>query len=291
MHGMKTSLKRPALVAAACVVCASSCAMQTCMAFVARPSPMKLTPQQVSLKQQQQYYKPEDSAGFASLHTTRRQALSGVRKASTTTARAMSTIPGDGEGSNEQTLFKKPKLPPLPENTLILGGDVAWLFFYSFLDHTLHDLFVKTTASVEPDIVGIHAAWIDMVNKPAEFMAASSEYGMSQPYSPALDSPGICAVLFATLWLVNGYFQQSFSYQNTVSCESHTAVQVAAKTWAGAALGMLVLAYTSDAMSLAGLQHQVGGLTQTDLDFILSSLPVMVCWRWMIAYIFNGWFK
>jgi len=218
----------------------------------------------------------------------------------------MSSVPGDEDDRNEgkhnnsssnskeepwwmplATRFSK-KLPPFPENTLILGGDVGWIFFYTVLDHLLHDLYVVTTVAQEPRIVGIHAAWIDLLHKPAEFAAASSEYGMAVPYSPALASAGICSVLFATLWLVNGYFQQAFSYQNTVSCDSHWAVQVGARTWAGTALGMLAIAYASDALHLSGLQHQVGGWTQTDLDFILDSLPVLVCWRWMIAWILNG---
>jgi len=214
----------------------------------------------------------------------------------------MSSIPGDDEDNRGMSrkqrsergfmaelseVFYK-KLPPFPENTIILGGDVGWLFFYSFLDHSLHDLFVAATASQEPNIVGIHAAWIDVMNKPAEFMAASAEYGMAEPYSPALALPGICAVMFATLWLLNGYFQESFAFKNTVTCDTHTAVKVAGKLWVTTAIGMLAIAYASDAMGLAGLQHQVGGLTQTDLDFVLSSLPVMVCWRWMVAWILNN---
>ena len=198
--------------------------------------------------------------------------------------RLMSSIPGDDDNQHGSTdissviaalekaiqelISKFKKLPPYPENFLVLGGDVAALFMYSFLDHSLNSLYISTMAKTSAEeIIGIHAAWLDAFHMPASFLA--SQMPPPVTYAPALDSAGICSVLFTTCWLLSGYFNEAFSYQNTVLCDTTRAIMVAGKTWIFAACAMAAIAFFSDQCG-CDLQYQVGGLTRADTDAIMA---------------------
>ena len=215
----------------------------------------------------------------------------------------LSTIPEDGKKENQGTTRQNDNtdstpfrnamkeltknLPPAPENFLVLGGDVAALFTYSFLDHSINSLYEATMAKETAEgIVGLHAAWMDSL--PASFIIAIQNYHNHHitggSYAPALEYPGVSSVLFATCWLLSGYFHQAFSYDNTVRCSPAHAMLVTGRAWIFSCVAMLAIAFLSDTCA-SDLQYQVGGLTRADADYIFDSLAVIVTWRYMIATI------
>lgn len=202
--------------------------------------------------------------------------------------------PKEKEGqadNNALEVFITKNLPPAPENFLVLGGDVAALFTYSFLDHSLNQMSSAILAKEAAEgIVGIHAVWIDAM--PPAFLlatqqaaAASASSGSAMiTYAPAFHHAGICSVLFASCWLLSGYFHRAFSYDNTIFCSPVRAVLLAGRTWIFTAVAMLTIAFLSDIFA-SDLQYQVGGITRADADYIFDSLAVIVSWRFMIATI------
>jgi len=214
----------------------------------------------------------------------------------------LSTIPEDSNKDNRGTTRQNDdtdstfrnamkeltkNLPPAPENFLVLGGDVAALFTYSFLDHSINSLYEATMAKETAEgIVGLHAAWMDSL--PSSFIIATQNYYNHHitggSYAPALEYPGVSSVLFATCWLLSGYFHQAFSYDNTIRCSPAHAMLVTGRAWIFSCLAMLAIAFLSDTCG-SDLQYQVGGLTRADADYIFDSLAVIVTWRYMIATI------
>jgi len=194
------------------------------------------------------------------------------------------------DDSNVWEVFITKNLPPAPENFLVLGGDVAALFTYSFLDHYLNHISSSILAKEAAEaIVGIHAVWMDAM--PPEFLiamqqaaAAASSSSTIITYAPAFHHAGICSVLFASCWLLSGYFHRAFSYDNTIFCSPVRAVLLAGRTWIFTAGAMLAIAFLSDIFA-SDLQYQVGGITRADADYIFDSLAVIVSWRFMIATI------
>jgi len=177
----------------------------------------------------------------------------------------------------------KYQLPPSPENRLILGGDVLVLFLYSFLDHLLN--YLSDHVNTEASIVGLHASWLDRVHLPPEFLAATTQMPQFFHYSPALQSAGICAVTISTLWLISAYFNEAFSYENTVH-DSERAVLVTGKTWLYTGAGMIAIALASDSMLCGCPMHRhIGHLTKCDADFIFDSIGSLLCWRYMMSQI------
>jgi len=172
------------------------------------------------------------------------------------------------DDSNVWEVFITKNLPPAPENFLVLGGDVAALFTYSFLDHYLNHISSSILAKEAAEaIVGIPSSSSTIIT-----------------YAPAFHHAGICSVLFASCWLLSGYFHRAFSYDNTIFCSPVRAVLLAGRTWIFTAGAMLAIAFLSDIFA-SDLQYQVGGITRADADYIFDSLAVIVSWRFMIATI------
>mmetsp|Transcript_45863 Transcript_45863/g.53659 ORF Transcript_45863/g.53659 Transcript_45863/m.53659 type:complete len:259 (+) Transcript_45863:119-895(+) len=181
---------------------------------------------------------------------------------------------------------KKPQLPPLPENKLVLGGDVLALFLYSFMDHSLNYFTDQATKeSTEASIVGLHATWLDYFHLPTEFVTATTQMPNLFQYSPALQQAGICSVTITTLWLISAYFNEAFSYENTVY-NSESVILITGKSWLYTAAGMIAIALASDSM-ICGcpLYSHVGHLTKCDADYIFDSIGVLLSWRYMVSLI------
>eukprot|EP00567_Pseudictyota_dubia_P007349 CAMPEP_0197437862 /NCGR_PEP_ID=MMETSP1175-20131217/5003_1 /TAXON_ID=1003142 /ORGANISM="Triceratium dubium, Strain CCMP147" /LENGTH=285 /DNA_ID=CAMNT_0042967485 /DNA_START=237 /DNA_END=1091 /DNA_ORIENTATION=+ len=194
----------------------------------------------------------------------------------------------------------KDVLPPPPEDQLAMSGDVGALFLYSFLDHTLNDLYVDminaqdyaipSTAGAAGSFDGDTTAAAAHTQLPVWYDAAHSAFGplstkvlpvLHAAYAPAISTAGGAAVLLTTVWLVSGYFTGAFLYKNTLGCKTSKALLVAGQTWFIAAAMMVAAALFSD--QLQGLCNclrtpSLGGLTKTDGEFIFSSLGTLVAW-------------
>ena len=100
-------------------------------------------------------------------------------------------------------------------------------------------------ANKEHSIVGIHASWLDHLHLPAEFLTAKTQMLNRIHYSPALQSAGVCAVIITTLWLISAYFNEAFSYENTIY-DSERVVLDTGKSWLYTGAGMIAIALASD---------------------------------------------
>lgn len=198
----------------------------------------------------------------------------------------MSSIP-DG--------LKPLQLPPSPEDPVALGGDVLALFVYTYLDHTLNEAVTAEAGNVNVAnfVISDHAPmWFDTTHVHTAWLANSSPNYL---YAPAIDDSGLAFVTLSTSWILCGYFSGAFLHSNTLECTLRHALQVTLRTWLGAAVLMVVLAWGSDALWawLDGNWNALsaparGGLTKADTDFIFDSLTVLAFWRfifnWMLGY-------
>uniref|UniRef100_A0A7S4J6U1 Uncharacterized protein n=1 Tax=Odontella aurita TaxID=265563 RepID=A0A7S4J6U1_9STRA len=222
----------------------------------------------------------------------------------------MSSI-GHDDNDNRRKEEEKSKfswrdvLPPAPEDQLALSGDIGSLFLYSFLDHSLNDMYVDminsqdyvvpSTAGAAGSFDGDAAAAAAHTQLPVWYDAAHSAFGplttkvlpvMHAAYAPAISTAGGAAVLLSTAWLVSGYVTGAFLYRNTLECSTSRALWVAGRTWVIASAIMVAVALFSD--QFQGLcdcvrTPSLGGLTNTDGEFIFSSLSVLVAWRYILS--------
>mmetsp|Transcript_3690 Transcript_3690/g.7149 ORF Transcript_3690/g.7149 Transcript_3690/m.7149 type:complete len:281 (+) Transcript_3690:162-1004(+) len=232
-------------------------------------------------------------------HQRRHPSLAGLQ---------MSTIHDDNDDDNNSILMdpiKTFKLPPAPEDTIALGGDMIALFVYSYLDHTVNDLYLNAVAEVDnvADLVtlpnptnseGLTASlpvWFDPANLNTFGHNWLAIHNIDIPYAPAIAHSGLAFVSLATSWIVCGYFSGAFLTRNTLECKPSQAMVVTLQTWVGTCCLMVLLALGSDALwgaldSINALSAPArGGLTKADADFIFDSLTVLAFWRFMFNWL------
>ena len=213
----------------------------------------------------------------------------------------------EGRKSTEKKTFN---LPPLPEDPIILGGDILALFTYAFLDHTITAIMIANAKEVykAPNALDI-PVWSDVISNnfgPSLLTAITTQQQMADIgataivsevnemstahyYAPCLESFGVSAVLLGTCWLVSGYFNRAFEYKNTISCSPSHAICVTGRTWLFTAMMMVGLAIWSD-WAFCGCHHMdvARGLTKADTDFIFDSFSVLVTWRFVAVCLLGG---
>lgn len=211
-----------------------------------------------------------------------------------------------GEGGKKISI--RDRLPPGPEDYIVLGGDIAALFTYSFLDKLVASTVITESqpSFTTPDSLLI-PVWSDIAshNFGQSFLSAvfteqqTAQIGnaaaaaaamdvLNIHHAPCLDSFGISSVLLVSCWLVSGYFNRAFSYQNTVSCEPRHALIVTSKTWIYSAVMVLGVSYWS---SNCFCPNTVAGLTSADTDFIFDTFSVLAIWRFMAAAVLGGFIR
>ena len=195
----------------------------------------------------------------------------------------------------------KDVLPPEPEDWLVMGGDIASLFVYSFLDHTFNAMMAEAlvngdsarAAALDPATAAemkINLSlpvWYDAVAHSGSFlpgMPVLPALGYV-PYSPAISTGGSSAVVITAAWLLAGYFSGAFLYKNTVECSTHKAIANAGRTWFSAIILAIGVALASDAWCDCPTNPMLGGLTKADADFLFGSLSVLAMWRFVLSSI------
>ena len=70
---------------------------------------------------------------------------------SSTSSLHMSSIPEDDDDliSSFYNIVDQFKLPPAPEDHIALSGDIVALFVYTYLDHTMNELYADTAAKID----------------------------------------------------------------------------------------------------------------------------------------------
>jgi len=224
-----------------------------------------------------------------------------IAKACTTTARTrqkMSSVPSEDSSSKKKPF--KFELPPPPEDQLVMTGDVAALFVYSFLDHSLAEAvsnsLLSSDATPEEIAKSLDYAqptlpvWADSLHFTGAFtpekLMVLVGYENFGNYSPVISSAGSASVLLVSCWLFSGYLNNAFLFRNTVECNMQKALEVTGKTWLMTMVLMVLLALGSDYVwgNCDSLHSpSLGGLTKADADFIFDSLTVLVTWRVMVS--------
>lgn len=180
------------------------------------------------------------------------------------------------------------KLPPSPEDQLIMTGDVVALFVYSFLDHTLNEQYVTECLQGNAqylDPLGELSAhqvpvWFDALHS-----TISSDYILSilnlpqVYYSPIIGTSGAASVVLTSGWLVSGWYSGAFLFRNTVECHTSQALIKTFQTW------MTTCALV---MGVAFLTNQyvfdiMPGISKADADYIFDSLTVLLTWRFLVS--------
>jgi hypothetical protein len=198
-------------------------------------------------------------------------------------------------------------MPPPPEDQLTMSGDVFSLFLYSFLDHSMNDMYQdailkagldgsSSRALMDPlDEFGISnhilPVWFDHVHTllpEQKLMALISLPNVN--YAPLLQTAGVASIALTATWLLCGYFSGAFLLRNTLECHITRMLIVTGQTWLLTTLVMCALAYGSDAFP-GNSVSSVGGLTKADVDYIFDSLTVLITWRFMVSAIFGGFTK
>jgi hypothetical protein len=198
---------------------------------------------------------------------------------------------------------KKQLLPPPPEDQLVLSGDIFALFVYSFMDHSMNELYLDMVQSggVEQarnlDPLGELASsqipvWFDQIHSsmtPEHLLTIMSMANIN--YSPSLSTAGLASVVMSTCWLFSGWINKAFLFQNTLDCNTAQMLLITGRTWIMSCALMVGIALAGDAACDCLRTPSLGGLTKADADYIFDSLTVLVTWRFMVSAMLGGWRK
>jgi len=152
--------------------------------------------------------------------------------------------------------------PPLPEDLLVLAGDVSALALYSYVDHYTNSLFASAY-SAELQRAAVAGALPPAPLSGEGAAAAVAAAGVSLPYAPVLSQPGPAAVVFASVWICAGYCTEAFTFGNTVSCAADRSLLTTVQAWSLSAVLMTWIAVSND-VTWGADRNIVGGLTGAD---------------------------
>jgi len=184
----------------------------------------------------------------------------------------------------------KEKLPKPPEDSMALTGDIGSLFLYSYIDHFANHAYlkyIKLEHLADVKEFGDHSVLLDR-SLPLPAVLEPVHWSNLPCYSTSLNSAGICSVMMVTAWLISGYFNEAFLFENTVMCDSRRALVVAGRTWV--LYCALLIGFVMVGNTLCGCPstHPIAlSLTRVDADFIFDSLTVLISWRFVINAIFS----
>jgi len=199
-------------------------------------------------------------------------------------------------------------LPPLPEDHLILTGDIFSLFTYCFMDHITDDLFSEDSilhalVTSTPQSIKV-PVWSDaslhnfgssllreiMNQQQIAHIGSSSLLSLDNMpiphHVPLFHQPGVAFVFFTSAWILSGYFNRSFSLSNTIQCDPRQALNIVFKTWIFTAAIMFGIAWISGQICGCDILGTVG-FSKSDVEFIFDSLTVLAVWRFVVASMLN----
>lgn len=201
---------------------------------------------------------------------------------------------------------KRKSWPPPPEDTLVLTGDVCSLMIYCFMDHlldsslseesVLHSLVTSSSTSIQVPSwsdASLHnfgsSLLREILNQQqiAKIGTFANAEHVSPHYTPCLKSAGISFILLTSCWILSGYFNRSFSLQNTIAANPNDALKITLRTWIFTAL--MVFGVALGTSRLCGCEYLgTVGLSKSDVEFIVDSLTVLATWRFIVATMLNG---
>ncbi|CAJ1937752.1 unnamed protein product [Cylindrotheca closterium] len=197
-------------------------------------------------------------------------------------------------------------MPPPPEDQFIMTGDIAVLFLYSFIGHSVDDYVVnsvfessqsteKAIQTLDPlqEIVHMQTpVWVDYSASPTvvdQVITMNAKDTLLNQWGPLFTSPGVCTIALCSTWLLAGYLHRAFSFQNSIDCDIPRTLQKTMETWITMMIMMLGLTLGSNTLvnQTPVLQSMLGGhsldylLTKDDALFLVDTATILISWRFM----------
>jgi len=220
-------------------------------------------------------------------------------------------------------------IPPPPEDQFMMTGDVTVLFLYAFTSHYLNNFVVDSVISHSnsiQDAVNALDPMGEITNLQQPVWVSIDEYDMTQNvltltakdclmnhWGPLFSTVGSASVALCTCWLLAGWWHRAFLFQNTVECDTGSALIKTIQTWLSMALLMILLTmgwnelithfppvvvdgasvHTDFGSITAGAtvvsssaavdhHHHVDYImTKADSMFLIDSMTVLISWRFM----------
>jgi hypothetical protein len=225
-----------------------------------------------------------------------------------------SDIPREKGSEAEEDAFEqyiKSLIPPPPEDQFIMTGDVAVLFLYAFTSHYLNNFVVDSVISHSDSIQEAISAldpmgeitslqqqpvWVsvDQYHVTQNVLTLAAKENLMNHWGPLFSTAGSACVALCTCWLVAGWWHRAFLFQNSLECDTGSALIKTLETWLSMALLMILLAMgCNELITLlpSGLVHQIFGgvtvdsvdyvMTKADSMFLVDSMTVLIAWRFM----------
>jgi hypothetical protein len=222
----------------------------------------------------------------------------------------MSDIPQDNEmksAAEEKGPFDElvGYLPPPPEDQFTMTGDIAVLFQYSYIGHSIDDYVVNSVfdssesareaiQTLDPLQEVVHMqtpVWLDHSSPQLtdQIISMNAQGTLLNHWGPLFSSAGLCSVALCSCWLLAGYLHRAFLFENSLDCDTPTALQKTLETWITMVVMMVGLTFGSNALvgQTPLLQTWLGChcldfvLTKDDMLLLLDSASVLFAWRYM----------
>ena len=245
----------------------------------------------------------------------------------TTSSLSMSDIPRDEDSVSPASLLLDDmqewlyrQLPPSPEDSMVMLGDVGLLLTYGMMSHILPTFLVEHTfarhgdhwqdavQALDPDNIIISTTtqspnWLEQADTTSDIiLKAAAHQDLLPQFGPLFYSVGSASISLVTAWLVAGWIHHSFLYKHTLECDTSHVLVKTLETWTTTVLLLVAAAGITHfgvqsvmplqeimSASTAGSSSSMvlGWITKSDFMYILDSFTVLVAWRFMISSMFG----
>lgn len=194
------------------------------------------------------------------------------------------------------------KLPPPPEDSIVLIGDLAVLSIYALTSHSLNNWIVQGTLlagatnipqavhSLDPtgDVLGNLAVpvWLEDASPHVlqNIWMVQAQDSLLDHYGPLFCTEGSSWVVLASAWLVAGYWGGAFLWKNSLDCETSRALIKTVQTWA---IMLVLLAMSTLLVNQFLLPGHSVTWTKADVIFLIDSATVLIAWRYIVNSMMN----
>ena len=132
-----------------------------------------------------------------------------------------------------------------------------------------------------------HPVWVDPEMMDS-ILSMNAHESLLDHWGPLFSTAGSACVALISCWLLAGWFHRAFLFQNSLDCDTPTALTKTFETWVSTALLMFVLILgTNNLVSHVPLLQAWLGLascheymlTKSDTMFLVDSSTVLIAWR------------